>query len=151
MESFSQRLDQLAARNDSAGAVDETSTEISLTPAPQRQMPRLWADHPLDETPDYNTIISWPDDEDAKGQDLVEVSDTTAELLKSSFTRLLPNATRLALKKGYAVPKVDATKCPKLDRVMRGNVSKNMKDGDGTAAKIQTLMLDAVASFGTYP
>ena len=145
MESFSQRLDQLAARIDGAGVVDETFTEILLTPAPQRQMPCFWADRLLDETPDYNTIISWPDNEDTNGQNLVEVSDTTAELLKSSFTRSLPNATRLALKKGYAVPKVDATKCPKLDRVMRGNVSKNTKDGDSTATKIQTLMLDAVA------
>ena len=145
MESFSQRLDQLAARIDGAGVVDETFTEILLNPAPQRQMPCFWADRLLDETPDYNTIISWPDNEDTNGQNLVEVSDTTAELLKSSFTRSLPNATRLALKKGYAVPKVDATKCPKLDRVMRGNVSKNTKDGDSTATKIQTLMLDAVA------
>ena len=28
---------------------------------------------------------------------------------------------------------------------MKSNVSKETKDGDGTAAKLQTLMLDAVA------
>ena len=28
---------------------------------------------------------------------------------------------------------------------MKSNVSKDTKDGDGTAAKLQTLMLDAVA------
>ena len=43
------------------------------------------------------------------------------------------------------MPRVDATKCPKLDRVIKGNVAKETKDADGTAAKLQTLLLDAVA------
>ena len=40
------------------------------------------------------------------------------------------------------MPKVDATKCPKLDRVVKGS---DTKDADNTLAKLQTLMLDAVA------
>lgn len=40
---------------------------------------------------------------------------------------------------------MDATKCPKLDRVVKGSVSKDTKDADNTLAKMQTLMLDAVA------
>ena len=41
------------------------------------------------------------------------------------------------------VPKVEATKRPKLDRVVRGSVSKDTKYADNTLVKLQTLMLDA--------
>ena len=43
------------------------------------------------------------------------------------------------------VQKVDATKCPKLDRVVKGSVTKDTKDADANLVKIQTLVLDAVA------
>ena len=145
MESFSQRLDQLTARVYGVSEVDETSTEITATPTLPRETPRNWADRPLDETPDYTTILRWPDDEEPAGQSLVDVSETTATFLTSSFTRPLANQARLSLKKNYAIPNVHTTKCPKLDRVMKSNVSKVTKDRDGTAAKLQTLMLDAVA------
>ena len=96
---------------------------------------------PSPKFPDYSPILRWPD-EDTNGQSLVEVSEPTATLLTTSFTKPLANATRLSLKKSYSIPKVDATKCPKLDRVMKYITTK---DSNGTAAKLQTLMLDAVA------
>ena len=40
---------------------------------------------------------------------------------------------------------MDATKCPKLDHVVKGSVTKETKDADTTLAKMQTLVLDAVA------
>ena len=106
MESFGQRLDQLAARIDGVSVVDETSTEVGATPTPPRQTPRSWADRPLDETPNYLPILRWPDDEEPSGQNLLEVSEATSTLLTANFSRPLTNSARLALKKGYGVPKV---------------------------------------------
>ena len=75
----------------------------------------------------------------------MEVSEETTTFLRSCFGKPLTNAARHGLKKPVGVPKVDATKCPKLDRVIKGSVSKDTKEADGTLAKLQTLLLDAVA------
>ena len=40
---------------------------------------------------------------------------------------------------------IEDTKCPKLDTVVKQNLSKDVKDSDVNVAKLQTLMLDAVA------
>ena len=40
---------------------------------------------------------------------------------------------------------VEDTKCPKLDTVMKQNLSKDVKDSDVNVAKLQTLMPDGVA------
>ena len=40
---------------------------------------------------------------------------------------------------------MDATKCPRLDRLVKGSISRDTKDTDATLAKIQTLVLDTVA------
>ena len=37
------------------------------------------------------------------------------------------------------------TKCPKLDRVSKQNLTKDVKDADSNAARLQTLNVDAVA------
>ena len=36
--------------------------------------------------------------------------------------------------------------CPKLDRVLKQNLSKEVKEADVAAAKLQTLTLDMVAT-----
>ena len=131
MESFGQRLDQLTAKVEGVSEVDETSTEVAATPTLPRETPRLWADRRLDETRNHSPILRWPDeDDDPTGQNLVDMSETTATFLTSSFTRPLDNTARISMKKNYAIPKVDATQCPKLDRVMKSNISKDTKDGE---------------------
>ena len=75
----------------------------------------------------------------------MEVSEETTTFLQSYFGKPLTNAARHGLKKPVDVPKVDATKCPKLDRVVKGSMSKDTKEADGMLAKLQTLLLDAVA------
>ena len=40
---------------------------------------------------------------------------------------------------------MEDTKCPKLDRVIKQNLTKEVKDADSNAARLQTLNLDAVA------
>ena len=42
------------------------------------------------------------------------------------------------------MPATDATKCPKLDNVLRPQVPKDAKDGDRTLCRLQTFLLDAV-------
>ena len=96
MESFSQRLDQLAAKIGGTNDVRGTSTEILTTPTPWRQSPHSWADRDINETPDCTITLHWPDEEDANGQSLIEVSEPTATLLSASI------ATRLSLKKTYS-------------------------------------------------
>ena len=66
-------------------------------------------------------------------------------ILQSCFGRPLNNPARQSLRKIVGVPKVDATKCPRLDRLVKGSVSRDTKDADATLAKIQTLVLDTVA------
>ena len=40
---------------------------------------------------------------------------------------------------------MEDTKCPKLDQVIKQNLSKEVKEADVVAAKLQTLMPDVVA------
>ena len=65
--------------------------------------------------------------------------------LKSAFRKPLSNTARLLVRKPYRFPSVEDTKCPKLDRVIKQNLTKNVKDADSNAARLQTLKLNAVA------
>ena len=65
--------------------------------------------------------------------------------IKAAFEKPLPNAARLQTRKIYSFPMIEDTKCPKLDTVVKQNLSKDVKDSDVNVAKLQTLMLDAVA------
>ena len=85
MQDDGDRLDQLAARLDGTSEVEGNSTKIHATPTLLRQTPHLWSDRPLDEPTDYSQILWWPDDEDANGQSLVEVSVSMATLLAASY------------------------------------------------------------------
>lgn len=98
-------------------------------------------DEPLDTLP----LIQWPDEETETTGNLVKVSEGTTTFLRSCFRKLLPNAARHSQKKPISVPKVDATKCPKLDQVVKGSICKDTKDAGNTWTKVQTLTLDAVA------
>ena len=87
--------------------------------------------------------VQWPDDEESQtASNLVEVSPEMTSFLQSCFGKQLNNSPRQGLHKTVGVPKVDATKCPKVDHVVKGSV---LKDADTTLAKMQTLVLDAVA------
>lgn len=43
---------------------------------------------------------------------------------------------------GYAFPDTEETECPRLDSVVKQNTSKDIKDTDMSATKLQTLTLD---------
>ena len=77
-------------------------------------------------------------------QPVISVSESTAKTLKSVFKKPLCNAARLQVRKAYPFPNVENTKCPKLDRVIKQNLSKDVKDADCNAAILQMFNLDAV-------
>ena len=75
----------------------------------------------------------------------VEVSEETAQVVNVAFKTPLANIARQSLRRQFGVPKLDTTKCPKLDTIIKCNLSKEVKDADSQLARIHTLILDAVA------
>jgi len=76
---------------------------------------------------------------------LVQMSESTQKAIKAAFGSQLNNPARLQMRKGYPFPVIEDTRCPKLDRVVKQNLTKDVKDTDANASKLQTLTLDAVA------
>ena len=71
---------------------------------------------------DLSPLPRWPDDEDddetgGDTQELFEVSESTSALLKKSFASTLPYMQRSKLRRMFHVPKVEETRCPRLDSV----------------------------------
>lgn len=122
---------------------------VAESPATLGPATTLWAYRPFDEPLDSLPMLQWDQDEELpqiKGCKLVEVSEGTRKVTKTAFKKPLHNAARLQTKKTtYSLPLVEDTKCPKLDTVMKQNLSKDVKDSDVNVAKLQTLMPDAVA------
>ena len=116
---------------------------------------RDWGDRDVDERlNDYSAILTWPDEEsgeDPSVQPIISMSESTAITLKSAFKKPLTNAARLQVHRVYAFPNVEDTKCPKLDRVIKQNLSKDVKDANCNAASLQTFNLGVVYTFGVNP
>ena len=66
---------------------------------------------------------------------------TTLEVLNIPTS----NGARLATQKGYIYPDTEETRCPRLDSIVKQNLSKDIRDADTSAAKLQALTLDATA------
>ena len=129
-------------RMERPAAESETPTS---TPSSQRSTGRLWANIPIDESVDYQMEIDWQDpDSTDEDSHLVKVSENTEKFLKSTFAKPVPNGTRRQWCTEHGVPRVESMKCPKLDKVVKGQLPKEAKVADGEAAKLQTLILDAV-------
>lgn len=75
----------------------------------------------------------------------VEISEVTAQVANATFKQPLANTARQTLGKQFGIPKLDTTRCPKLDMVIKRNLLKKVKDADSQLARIHTLILDAMA------
>ena len=75
----------------------------------------------------------------------VEISEVTAQVANATFKQPLANTARQTLGKQFGIPKLDTTRCPELDMVIKRNLSKKVKDADSQLARIHTLILDAMA------
>ena len=153
VEQMSQKLDTLSARID--GRVNGVSPSPTPTvhtvasPIPTPKIRRNWADVLINEVPDYSLPLPWAQEEDpseeATNQPLMPVSENTAKVLKLAFGRPLANQAHLQARKPYQFPTMEASKCPKLDPVAKQLLQIEAKPTDASLAKLQTLVLDAVA------
>ena len=141
---FRERLDSLTVRV-------EGSDSTSLTPSRASQMlqpSRHWGERDVDKRlNDYSAILTWPDEEsgeDPSVRPTIRVSESTAKTLKSAFKKPLSNTTQLQVRKAYAFPNVEDTRCPKLDCAIKQNLKKDVKDTDSNAARLQIFIIDAV-------
>ena len=73
------------------------------------------------------------------------MTEATKRVLKQAFTRPLANPARLQVRRPFAFPAVQETKCPKLDPVAKQLLTKEAKDADTSLARLQAFMLDALA------
>ena len=89
----------------------------------------------------YDSIYS---DEDG-AEHVLEVSEWTHRLLSDSCMRSLTNESRKHTRNRYNLPKVDATRTPKLDPVIKTLAPQQAQSADKELASIKTFLLDAMA------
>ena len=106
----------------------------------------LWADRDPEEEINYHATVNFSDEEDGvEGSQLLEVSEKTHRLLTNSCTRSVSNKSRKRTRSRYKLPKVDATRTPRLDHVMKTLAPQAAKTADKELARIQSFMLDSLA------
>ena len=112
-----------------------------------RQQHRNWEDIP--DYPDYDETVDfdYPSDLDTPtpGTRIAEVTSETHTLLKDKCSMRAKNDKRLKSRNTYSLPKVEATKTPKLDGFMRPEISSQAKTFDCQIQRLQSFVLDAVA------
>ena len=116
----------------------------SNTGTTESPRPSLWCDRDPAETIDYSLPIYFSDEENECEQ-LVEVSEQTAKLLKFSCTRSVSNESRKKTRSAFSLPKVPATRTPRLDQFLKTEVTPQTKSLYKDLAKIQTFVLDTLA------
>ena len=130
LDKFGERLDSLTARVKDSDSSSLIPSEVSQTSEPSRD----WGDRDVDEQlNDYSAVLTWPDEEsgeDPSVRPVISMSESTTKTLKSAFKKPLSNTARLQVCKAYGFPNVEDTKCPKLDRVIKQNLTKDVKDAD---------------------
>ena len=136
---------QVHTAGTSSAVTTETGTSTShghgLSPG------SCWADVPISRPTHYDS-----DEEDAGGGDagdLVEVSEETSKILTASCTRSVPNEARKRARKRHPLPKVTATKTPRLDPYLKSEISAGARAADNELARTQTFVLDAIAPLTT--
>ena len=77
---------------------------------------------------------------------LAAVSESTESLVKEACTKRLPNSARLQTRNAFPLPQVVATRTPQLDSFIKLEISQPVKTSDKEWARIQTFILDALAT-----
>ena len=161
MKRLSQRLDDLSARVDRPSGAStpshgyDGSSSVSTTDrvtAEQSSMiyrptgGRSWADIPAEETlTDYTMPLVWDDELEDPSFPRLQVSESTAKAFKVAFGCPMPNQARLQVRKPFPFADMEATQCPKMDPVAKQLLQKEQKQADAALAKLQMLVVDAVA------
>ena len=129
---------------DTSTPAPEVRKNVGSTPTLTKQS-LLWADHPVDEVPDYSTQVTWDDEDDdnQSNSKLFSVSESTAKLLRDSFSKAIPNPTRKQLREKNGDPRCPPTRVPILDKMVRDRMSQGAVKLDHSLARLQTHCVDA--------
>ena len=142
--------------NDLQKDVDElkrANTEKSMGSSPKRRRTEStgagtsWGDRDPSEKPSYNEVVIFSDEEEES--ELVEVSDETYAMLTKVCTQSVTNDERKAARQRYKLPKVPATRTPRLEPFLKTEVPQVAKSLDSDLARVQTLYMDALAPLTT--
>lgn len=112
------------------------------SPSCDRTSERSWGDRDPAEPTDFS-IPHFPEEED--GVELVEVSDGTHRFLKTVCIRSMSNDLRTKTRSAFKFPKVEATRTPRFDQVIRSLAPQSAKTSDRELARLQTFVLDSMA------
>ena len=157
MDAVLDRLDEINKKFDALSRdVDDLKTTRDRSRSPVRvipptpdvvRQPTLWADRDPNEVVDYNTPVHFSDDEETEdfGSNLVEVSEQTSKLLKTSCTRSVSNEVRKRTRSAFNLPRVPATRTPRLDQFLRSEIPQPVKSLDKELSRLQSFVLDALA------
>jgi hypothetical protein len=165
MDSFGKRLEALESRPDAPEPVrrsEELPPDNTSNPAPEalgsdlstprREKSTPWAERDVNEVPNYEEILTWPEEEDESGggsSKLFTVSENTGKLLKESFLKAIPNPSRRQMRERFGDPKCPPTRVPKLDKMVKDRVSQESVKLDRALARLQAFFLDAVGPLTT--
>ena len=111
-----------------------------------------WADHvegvnvPMYTEPHYDDQEDDDDKENeaTQGTKLFAVSSETEAFLKQHFSERADNQTRRQWRERRGAPRMQSTACPKVDKILKQNLSSQTKTRDRQLSKSQALVLDAV-------
>ena len=112
------------------------------SPSRDKTSERSWGDRDLVESTDFS-IPHFPEEED--GVELVEVSDGTHRFLKTVCIRSMSNDLRRKTQSAFKFPKVEATRTPRVDQVIRSLAPQSARTSDRELARLQTFVLDSMA------
>ena len=145
MHCLRQNLDSLAEKVE--GNDGRNSATVTESPLTSGSTPTLGADRAL-ELLNSMLMPQWDQDEesaDIESRNVVQVSESTQKAIKTAFGRPLHNIARLQTRKPYPLPMTENTKCPKVDGMVKQNLTNKIKDTDTNVAKLQTLTMDTMA------
>ena len=84
------------------------------------------------------------ENESTQGTKLFAVTKETESFLKEHFSKRADNPTRRQWREKHGAPRLNATACPKVDKILKQNLSSQTKARDRQLSKSQALVLDAV-------
>ena len=156
LEQLLEKMDKLSGRFDNLqkDVEDLKSDKRSRSRSPRGRRTESadnWADRtepPRDTQSPFPYGLSQEAEEEGDSESM-EVSEPTHHLLTLACTKSMSNDQRRETRKRYKLPRVPATKTPRLDSFMKAEVPQNAKSLDGELARIQTLVMDAAAPLTT--
>ena len=169
LDSFGRRLEALESQSGGTGGAESSSN--TSTPAPEALRsdclapshegstpcregltpchggPTPWADRSVNEVPNYDKVLVWPeDDEEASSSKIFAVSE---KVLRESFLEGIPAPSRKQLRERFGDPKCPPMQVPRVDKIVTDRVSQEKIKLDKALARLQAMFLDAVGPSAT--